>query len=298
MSGILDEKLSSRASRIRLSAVSLAENMRAGNFRSMSRGQGMEFSDVRDYLPGDNVRAIDWNVTARMARPFIKQYEEDRELNVFFVLDCSLSMLSGSGGKSKLSLASEVAALLVLASDLNSGANGAAIFDGEIKFSCPPRPGRENSMMIVSKIGSAEDGALGEIKRGSAISRAIHGTLSLLKRRSLVFLISDFRAEGYQSEFSLLAQKNDVVAIRITDPADSSLPNVGTVSFRDPETGDFQVLPTNSRSFSRAWLEANRSRVDSWESFCAHRGAFPIKISTAQDPVFVLNKFFLSRRKM
>ena len=145
------DRLAKRASQLRLSAISLAENMRNGSFKSLYRGQGIEFSDVREYLHGDNVRAIDWNVTARMGRAFIKQYEEDRELSVFLILDCSRSMRLGTA-HTRLEKATEAAALLLLACEHNAGAIGAVFFDGKIQFSCPPKPGRENSMMILSKL--------------------------------------------------------------------------------------------------------------------------------------------------
>ena len=142
------ERLSRRASLLNLSALTLAENLKNGGFKSVFRGQGIEFSDVREYFPGDNVRSIDWNVTARMGKPFIKQYEEDRELTVFLILDCSLSMKGGSFEKTRLSQACEAAALLLFAAKKNEGAAGAVFFDGEIQFSCPPKSGKKNSMLI------------------------------------------------------------------------------------------------------------------------------------------------------
>lgn len=290
----MDKNISDRASRLRMSSLSLATSMRGGNFRSVSRGQGIEFSDVREYLPGDNVRSIDWNVTARMGRAFIKQYEEDRELNVFVILDCSLSMLSGFRKKTKLEAASEISALLILASEHNSGANGAVFFDGEIEFSCPPKSGRENAMMILSKLNNL---AYSTAKAGSALPNAIRGAASLLKKRSLVFVISDFRIDGYQNEIAVLAQKNDVVAVRITTPSDSELPKVGTLPFSDPETGKSLQLPTSSEQFSKAWFDANRYNTDLWYENCLKRGISPLCISTAEDPVLALNKFFALRKK-
>ena len=294
MKEILSKNLASRAARLRIASISLSEGIRSGNFRSASRGQGIEFSDVREYIPGDNVRAIDWNVTARMGRAFIKQYEEDRELNVLVVLDCSRSMFSGSSDGVRIVSACEVAALAVLASERNSGASGAVFFDGSVRFSCPPKPGRENALSILSKIDRLEfpSGAV----NGSALSSALRCASNLLRKRSLVFVISDFRAAGWEKELAFLSCRNDVIAVRISDSTDSELPVVGTVPFSDSETGASAVLPTSSSAFARAWFEANRRRVDSWEELCAKHGAHTLVVSTAEDSVLALSRFFAKRR--
>ncbi|MBQ0050690.1 MAG: DUF58 domain-containing protein, partial [Treponema sp.] len=252
------ERLSRRASQLRISALSLAENLKNGNFKSIFRGQGIEFSDVREYLPGDNVRSIDWNVTARMGRPYIKQYDEDRELNVFIILDCSASMQAGSKGTTRSETATEAAALLLLAANHNAGATGAVFFDGAIKFSCPPRPGSKNAMMILSKLDKLEENN-GEFEstNGSVLENAIAGAAKILKKRSLVFILSDFRSSKWEKPFARLAEKNDVIAMRITDPTDSELPAVGTLPFFDSETGKTSLYPTSAKSFEQAWFEDN-----------------------------------------
>lgn len=287
------ERLSRRASLLNLSALTLAENLKNGGFKSVFRGQGIEFSDVREYFPGDNVRSIDWNVTARMGKPFIKQYEEDRELNVFLVLDCSKSMIQGTGGKSRLSQGLETAALLLLAAEQNAGAVGAVFFDGEIKFSCPPKSGKKNSMMILSKLEKLENGEFDdESVSGSVLPNAIAGASKILKRRSLVFVISDFRAAKWERDFARLAEKHDVVAVKITDKSDFELPETGTISFFDVESGKSTFFPTSSKKFKQSWFEDNRRRNDKWQDFCKKHGAFPLAVSTSEDAAFALTKFF------
>ena len=209
-------RLAKKASQLRLSAISIAENMQNGSFRSLYRGQGIEFSDVREYLHGDNVRSIDWNVTARMGRAFIKQYEEDKELSVFLILDCSRSMESGLDS-SRLSQAQEAAALLLLAAEHISGAIGAVFFDGKIQFSCEPKAGRENSMMILSKLDKLDSTPEDEKTGGSVLPNAITGAAKLLKKRSLVFILSDFRSAKWEKPFARLAQKNDVYDVVYID---------------------------------------------------------------------------------
>lgn len=285
-------RLAERASLLRLSALSLAENMKSGNFKSVHRGQGIEFSDVREYLYGDNVRAIDWNVTARTGRAFIRQYEEDRELSVFLILDCSRSMESGPHTKTRLSTAAETAALLLLASEHNQGATGTVLFDGKILFSCEPKPGRENSMMILSmldKIGTIPDEARTD---GSALANAITGAAKLLRKRSLVFILSDFRSVGWEKPLARLAQKNDVVAVRITDRTDSELPDMGTVPFIDAETHKKAVLPTRSRRLKSEWAAADKQRTARWKDSCARHGARTVTLDTGDDALMVLSRFF------
>lgn len=292
------DRLSKYISQLNLKSFSLAENLKNGGFKSVFRGQGIEFSDVREYFPGDNVRAIDWNVTARMGKPFIKQYEEDRELNVFLILDCSLSMNYGSFGKSRLSQGCETAVLLLLATEKNSGAAGAVFFDGEIKFSCPPVSGSKNSMMILSKLEKIENGEFEEQSvSGSVLASAISGAAKILKRRSLVFIISDFRTTKWEKNFARLAEKNDVVAIRITDNADFEIPDAGTMTFFDPESNKRADFPTSSKKFKRLWSEENSKRIEKWKQICVKHGASAFSISTAEDAFFALSRFLRKKRR-
>lgn len=289
-------RLAQRASSLRLSAIALAENMRNGSFKSLYRGQGIEFSDVREYLHGDTVRSIDWNVTARMGRAFIKQYEEDREFSVFLILDCSRSMELGSS-LTRLEAATEAAALLLLACEHNAGAIGAVFFDGKIQFSCPPKAGRENSMMILSKLDKLTTIEESEKSDGSVLSNAIQGAAKLLKKRSLVFILSDFRSAKWEKPFAQLAQKHDVVAVRITDPSDTELAEMGTIPFYDAESKKKSVFPTLSRRFKAEWREANQKRTEQWKDFCAKHGASPLTLSTEEDAVIVLQRFFKQKAR-
>lgn len=294
MAQILKEdqnQLARKAKLLRLAAVSLAENMRNGNFKSIYRGQGIEFSDIREYLPGDNVRAIDWNVTARMGRTYIKQYDEDRELSLFFILDRSLSMYSGTEGRSRLETASEAASLLVMAGELNDSSLGAVFFDGEVRFSCSPKAGRERAMTLLSRLDNLEE----KVVKGSVLENAITGASRILKRRSLIFVLSDFRTSGWEDALAHLGHLHDVVAVRIADPMDSELPKIGTIPFVDMETGLYAKLPTSSPSFSREWFESFRQRTDTWQNWCLKHGVYNLTLSTADDVTRVLSKFFTER---
>ena len=284
------DSLSKRSSLLRLSAGVIAESLRNGNFKSAMKGQGIEFRDVREYFPQDNVRSIDWNVTARMGKAFVRQYEEDKELHVFFVLDRSLSMFAPSKGRSRIETAAETAALLLFAAEQNNSSVGAVFFDNKITFSTMARPGFHNAMTIFSRLCRVDE----NIKPGSFLPNALCGAEKLLKRRSLVFLISDVRVGGWKASLVRLAQKNDLVAIRITDALDTQLPEMGLASFVDVESGKSKKFPSSSKKFKKEWFEYARKQVDEWQSFCTHHGAFPLAVSTADDCAVVLVRFFAS----
>ena len=285
--------LAKKAHLLRLTALSLAEGMRSGSFKSLYRGQGIEFNGVREYLRGDDIRAIDWNVTARMGKPFVKMFEEERELDVFIVLDKSLSMSTGSGRESRIESAVETASLLALACEYNSSPVGCVIFDGKIRFSCAPKSGADHIMYLLSQF----EKNLSKRENGSALSSALHGAGKLLKKRTLVMVISDFRTAEWQDSFARLCQKHDVVAVRIADPLDEKLPSIGTVPFKDPETGYREMLPTSSKMFENAWREDNYKRVEKWKKDCLRHGGYPLIINTANDVTLELKKFFNAREQ-
>lgn len=292
MNSVIDSRdsLASRAARLRLRARSIAGGMKTGSFRSVYRGQGIEFNGVREYLRGDDVRLIDWNVTARMGKAYVKQFEEERELIVFFVLDRSLSMIQGAGGRSRFEAATETAALLTLAAALNNSPVGAVLFGGTVEFSCAPEAGHSTEMRILSWLDTEPRTKV----KGSVLSHALRGTHRLLKNRSLVFVISDFRTAGYEKELARLALKHDVVAVRCSDGADSELPSAGSIPFFDAETGIRRILPTSHPGFRKAWRDDSRSRMKRWTSMCARRGVVPLVLQTEADPVVVLSNFFSS----
>ena len=282
------DSLSKKASYLRFSAKTLVENLKLGSFRSLYKGQGVEFSGVREYLRGDDVRAIDWNVTARMGRPYVKVFDEEHELQIFLVVDRSASMFCGVNGIVKYETVAETAALLALVAESSASPIGAVFFDGEIHFSCKPASGKERTMLLLSKLDKVE-----KIKEGSVLANAIQGATKLLKNRSLVFVISDFRSAGWEEPFKLLSQKNDVVALRITDTFDFELPDMGSVPFVDSETGISCVLPTSTEGLKSAWKEDFKYRTQKWKDFCIRHGASPLSISTEEDVVRVLSSFFL-----
>lgn len=285
------QSLVAQSTRLRLVTRSIATGMKNGSFRSLRRGQGVEFSGVRDYLQGDDVRSIDWNVTARMSKPYVKMFDEEREMVVFLIVDRSLSMETGSGKKSRLQVASEAAALLALAAEQNSSPVGSIFFDGELQFFCAPKAGKDRTMFLLKRLDSVPKKNV----RGSVLANAIKGALKILKKRSLVIILSDFRSSEYEQELSRLALKHDVVTLCITDPEDSDFPDVGMLPFFDPETSERRFIPSSNSTFRKAWSNENHSRIDKFKKMCLYRGASPLILSTQDDPVFVLNRFFETR---
>lgn len=281
-----------RAQLLHLTSLSLANGMKNGSFRSLYRGQGIEFSGVREYLRGDDVRAIDWNVTARMGKPFVKTFEEERELDVFIVVDRSLSMNTGSGRQTRLETAMDCASLITMASLHNSSPVGSVVFDGRIQFSCAPKAGKNQALLLLSEFDKR-----GTQQVGSVLESALRVAEKLLKKRTLVFVISDFRSNGWSVPLSHLCHKHDLIAIKITDPLDEMLPSMGAVPFRDPETGYECVLPTSSSKFARAWREDSEARNERWKSECLRSGGVPLSVSTIQDPAAELIKFFSTREQ-
>lgn len=285
------DSLSKKAAALRIASVNLADSLKAGSFRSLYRGQGIEFSGVREYLRGDDVRAIDWNVTARMCRPYVKMFEEEHELQIFLIVDRSFSMFTGTGRKSRYETAAEAAALITMAAEVNASSIGAVIFDGKIRFSCTPESGRKRTMLLLTRLDEIEEDGIA----GSVLGNALTGAGRMLKKRSLVFIFSDFRSTSWINPLAFLAQKNDVVAVRITDPSDNELPEMGTIPFTDCETGKRLVLPTSSSSFRNAWRADNRKLLAKWQEDCIKHGVMPLTISSEEEPVRVISNFFARR---
>ena len=288
------DHLAKKSKLLRLNAQNLAEGMKLGNFRSLFRGQGIEFSGVRDYVRGDDVRSIDWNVTARMARPFVTVFEEERELQIFLVVDASLSMKTGSRNRSKLESACEAASLITLGSEINASPVGMVLFDVVTSFSCIPRTGREQIMHILDRLDKADNREDKPQEKGSALGQAISVASRMLNKRSLVFILSDFLVspELYQKQLGILAQKNDVIAIRLTGDFDKSLPKFGTVPFMDVETGQTMRLPTGSQRFEKEWTTDYQRREKIWHDFCIKHNIRPVLMKSSEDEFHVLQTLF------
>lgn len=282
--------ISDRAQYLKLAAITISEGMRTGGFRSCFRGQGMEFDGVREYERGDDIRSIDWNVTARNGKPFVKMYREERELTVFLVVDASLSMDTGPGKISRREQALETAALVAFAAEQNASPVGSVVFDGISGKVFKPHSGKDQILMILSSLTHGDNSI-----RGSSLGSALAGATQVLRSRSLVVIISDFRTTGYEKALGIMSRKHDVLAIRITSPSDEELPAIGYLPFFDPETGVSASFSTSSAGFRKQWARENRESISHWEYVCQRRGVAPLLLSTEDDALPVLSHFFSER---
>ena len=234
----------SKVGKIRILTNRLIDDQLSGDYHSTFKGQGVEFDEVRPYTVGDDVRTIDWNVTARTGIPFIKRFSEERELTVLFLVDVSGSQGYGTAGRSKMQLAAELTALLALTAIRNQDKIGLVLFSDKIVKYIPPRKGRDSVMRLVREVLAAEDDAEG----GTDIAEALKFLNGVQKRRAVVFLVSDFLedAERWQTLLRATASHHDMVCVPVSDPAESALPDVGLVELEDPETGELMLVDTSS----------------------------------------------------
>jgi uncharacterized protein (DUF58 family) len=236
--------------RVQLRTRRTVTDMVAGGYRSVFRGSGMEFEEVREYVPGDDVRAIDWNVTARTGRPYIKKFVEEREQTLMLALDVSASTRLGSGARNVRQAAAELAAILAFSAVGAGDKAGLLAFSDRVELELPPRTGSRQAFRITREALYREPAA-----PGTALALACEHLARVLKRRAYVFLLSDFLDEGFDRPLGMLARRHDVVALRLVDPRHRALPDVGLVPWRDPETGALLHVDTGSARV-RAAMEA------------------------------------------
>lgn len=262
----------------------------AGEYRSVFKGQGMEFAEVREYLPGDDVRAIDWNVTARMRRPFVRRYEESRELTVMLLVDLSGSERFGTRGRFKSELAVELAAVLALAAVRNNDRVGLTLFSDRIEHEVPPRKGRRHALRLLRDLLAPR--AAG---RGTDLAGALEHAARVLKQKAIVFVVSDFAAPGLERPLRHLALRHDVVAVTVSDPGEDALPDVGLARFVDPETGVEVEVDTSDPAVRRAFAEQVAAEDAARARALRRAGVDEIAVRTDRGYVQPLLAFFKSR---
>ncbi len=225
--------------RIEIRSRRLVNTLFLGEYHAVFRGRGIEFSEVREYQLGDDVRTIDWNVTARMGAPYVKKFVEERELTVMLVVDVSGSAAFGSGGQSKREVAAEVGALLALAAVRSNDRVGLLAFTDQVERYVPPRKGTRHVLRVIRELLYLQPAG-----RRTRIAAAVDFLQGVLHRRSVVFLLSDFQDRGYESPLRVLARRHDVTAIAVHDPREFELPAVGLVEVEDAETGERRLIDT------------------------------------------------------
>lgn len=296
------KELMAKVGKIRILTNRLIDDQLSGDYHSSFKGQGVEFDEVRPYTPGDDVRTIDWNVTARTGMPFIKRFSEERELTILFLVDVSGSQSYGSKSRSKMELAAEVTALLALTAIRNQDKIGLILFSDKIVKYIPPRKGRDSVMRLVREVLAAEDGAEGS----TDILEALRFLNGVQKRRAVVFLVSDFilprtadesRRNSFERLLKATAHHHDLVCVPVSDPAESALPDVGLVEIEDPETGELLLVDTSSAKVRKEFSEKAREEVSCLSRMFLKSGIETLYISTDKPYIDGVRALFKRRAR-
>lgn len=301
----------------------------AGEYVSVFKGRGMEFEEVRPYVPGDDVRSIDWNVTARTGEPYIKRYVEERQLTLMLMADVSASQDFGSGSRSKREAAAELCALLAFSATRNDDKVGLALFHGEVEEYIPPRKGQKHALRVVREVLAHGDtkgradadedasesgpGLIGRLRAGFSrfatgrrprkpreatdLRFALEFLMQVTKRRTICFVVSDFLDDGFERAMVAANRKHDVIAVLVTDPNELEVPEVGLVALRDAETGRTRVVDTSSTAFRREMRTRATDRVKQLEQRFASIGIDFIHVDAAGDVIDPLVRFFRMRER-
>ena len=294
------KELMAKVGKIRILTNKLIDDQLSGDYHSTFKGQGVEFDEVRPYTPGDDVRTIDWNVTAKTGLPYIKRFSEERELTILFLVDVSGSQGYGSVRRSKMELAAEVTALLALTAIRNQDKIGLILFSDKIVKYIPPRKGRDSVMRLVREVLAAEDAATG----GTDIAAALKFLNGVQKRRAVVFLVSDFLSANYQlpsANYQLLlratSRHHDMVCVPVSDPAERELPDVGLVELEDPETGELVLVDTSSAAVRKRFAAQASAENEELGRFFKKNGIDTMSIDTSRPYINEVRALFKRRAR-
>lgn len=277
----------------------LVNDSLAGQYHSVFKGRGMDFDEVREYVPGDEVRAIDWNVTARAGHPFIKKFTEERELTLLLMVDVSASGNFGSGPQSKRQMAAELASVLAFSAIRNSDKVGLVLFSDQIEQYIPPKKGRQHALRVIREILCFEPHS-----RGTDIVRALDFANQVTNRRAIMFLVSDFELpnqdqalDDMRRAIRLAGRRHDVVALHVQDLRESELPDIGQLAIEDAETGDLIELNTGDRHVRERFAELARDRMNTLSRAFASEGVDALNLDTRESYEPALRTFFKNRQR-
>ena len=287
---MLSKELIKTIQRFHFKTKHLASELFAGQYTSAFRGRGMEFAEVREYSPGDDIRSIDWNVSARFGKPYVKMFNEERELTVVLLIDMSGSNLFATKNRLKRDLIAEIAGTLAFLAIRTNDKVGAIFFTSSVNRYIPPKKGSSHVWKLIKEIFSAEVPS-----RGTNIKSALDYLNRVVKRSSIVFLLSDFIDTGYEKALSITAKKHDLTVIRVEDDAEGKLPDIGFVTFSDPETGEICHVNTSSRKIKRLWKENRRKDVKQLKDICSRSGVSMINMNTSASVTKPLIRYFIER---
>lgn len=289
---MIPAELLRKVRRIEIHTNRLVNDLFGGEYESVFKGQGIEFADVREYVPGDDIRTIDWNVTARSSHPFVKKFVETRELTVIFAVDMSGSQYFGSTDKLKSEIAAEITAILAFSAVKNNDKTGLLIATEEVEKFVPVKKGRNHALRVIREILGYQPQ-----KKGTQLQGALEYLYRVLTRTSVIFLISDFMDEGYEKALRILSRKHDVIAVHLRDVLEKEFPSAGLLELSDRETGETALVDTGSPAFRKRFRETAEARQAALEKLFKRLQIDWIDVPANTSYVEPLFKFFKKRER-
>lgn len=287
---MVEKDLLKKIQRIEIFTNRLVNSVFAGEYKSFFKGQGLTFDEVREYQEGDEIRTIDWNVTARMGQPFVKKYIEERELVMMLIVDLSASTLFGSIDETKAEIAAEITALLAFSAIKNNDKVGLICFTNDVEHFVPPQKGKKHVLRVVRDILSFQPNHI-----GTDISQALRFANQVLKPHSLIFLISDFKDSEYQKQLRVTNKRHTLIAITLEDRRESEMPDVGLIELVDAETGRHILIDSTSDQIRNLFLEQNKIAINERQKTFKSNQVDSIDIQTDQSYILPLIRFFRQR---
>ena len=288
----IDEELLKKIKGIQLRAKYLVNDAFSGEYKSAFKGRGMEFEEVREYVPGDDIRSIDWNVTARSQKPYIKVYRDEREITVMFVVDVSASSRFGTLTKFKNEIVSEVTALLAYLALRNNDKVGLIIYSDQVEQYIPPKKGRGHVFRLISDILSYKSKS-----NKTNMQIPLEFLNRVLKKKAITFLISDFQGDEYKTQLQTTARHHDLIAIDVTDPREIDMPKIGYIELEDAETGEFVLFNTSDNKLRQGYRKESLKQQKSRMDFFRRSEIDYIPIKTEENYLEPIIKFFKERER-
>jgi len=289
---MIPQEILQKVRHIEIRTKGLVNDLFGGEYHSVFKGRGMTFSEVREYIPGDDIRMIDWNVTARSNAPFVKIFEEERELTVYLMVDVSRSGHFGTVDQFKSELAAEIAAVLGFSAIKNQDKVGLILFSDHVEKYIAPKKDKSHILRVVREVLFHEPEGT-----GTSLQSGLDFLMNVAKRKSVVFLISDFLDDGYWKSLKLANRKHDMIGIRIGDPAEVELPDLGLIKVNDPETGEQFWADMSSESDRKDLSQSIKEKWDQFENECGRSRFDVINVGTDKDYVEPLMTYFRRREK-
>jgi uncharacterized protein (DUF58 family) len=289
---MIPKEILKKVKRIEIATRGLVNEVFSGEYHSVFKGRGMEFAEVREYQMGDDIRNIDWNVTARSGHPYVKVFDEERELTVMLLVDVSSSGNFGTTKQMKGEVAAELCAVLAFSAIKNNDKVGLIIFSDKIEKFIPPRKGKQHVLRVIREILFFKP----EESR-TDLNVSLEYLTRVIKRRCIVFLISDFLTENYEKSLQVVNKKHDIIAINIVDPREVEMPSIGFVELEDAESGETIIVDTTNPAIRGSFYSQSKEERDNREKFFKSIGVDNITIKTDQSYVEPITKFFRMRAR-